>query len=143
MSIFAYMIFCPTIRVSSPPLYRCSALSPIPVYKCRILTITALAIKLHITTFTADSFIQLHKELAEGIALHKNFWTTKQIRMMTQLAQHHHPHHQSLRIFKIHRTPMNCNHKDGKSLTLGKIQSHNERPCKGQMALGKSKGHLF
>ena len=52
----------------------------------------------------------------------ERFWTNKQIQMKTQSArQHLHPH-QNLRIFKILMTHMNCN-KDGKSLTLGKMQS--------------------
>ena len=122
-SIFAYMIFCPIIRVSSPPLYRCSALSLIPVYKCHIMTIIVSAIKLHTTTFTAASSGLMH----EGSAYNKKFWTNKQIQMMTQLVQHHHHlPRQSLRLFKILRTHMNCN-QDGKSLALGKIQSHNEK----------------
>jgi len=32
---------------------------------------------------------------------------------------------------------------DGKSLALGKIQSHKAKTLQGQMALGKSKGHLL
>ena len=41
----------------------------------------------------------------------KRFWTNKQIQMMTRLVRHHHRHHQSLRIFKILKTLMNCNQR--------------------------------
>jgi len=75
------------------------------------MTITAPAIKLHIMTFTAASSMPMHKGRAESKPFHQKFWINKQIQMMTPLAQHHHPHHQSLRIFKIRRTHINCNQR--------------------------------
>ena len=63
--------------------------------------------------------------------------------MMTPLAQHHHLHHQNLRIFKIRRTHMNCNQRRQETWLLAKYKVIMKRPCKGQMALGKSKGHFL
>ena len=57
--------------------------------------------------------------------------------------QHHHLP-QNLRIFKILRIHINC--KTARAWLLANytvIIKRMKRPCKGQMALGKSKGHLF
>ena len=56
---------------------------------------------------------------------------------MTPLAQHHHLHHQSL------RTHMNCKQRREEPWLLAKYKVIMKRPCKGQMALGKSKGHFI
>ena len=60
--------------------------------------------------------------------------------MKTQSARQHLQPHQNLRIFKMLRTHMTCN-KDGKSLSLGKMQSPKQYcSARAKWLLAKVKG---
>ena len=75
---------------------------------------------------------------------YKKFWTKRTTQMMKQSALQHHRRHQNLTIIRILRIPMICNwQRTARACLLAKCKVQNKLwPCKGQMALGKSKGYF-